>query len=101
MGFNKIVKVLCLGLALTLVGCATQNRQAYKKLRKNIQEKKIDSAIELVKSDKFYPEKRSKLYIRVSVGVHCYAYRSTLASSTLVCIPWYSMYVGYLQYTTY
>jgi hypothetical protein len=68
MGFNKIVKVLCLGLALTLVGCATQNRQAYKKLRKNIQEKKIDSAIELVKSDKFYPEKRSKLLKLLELG---------------------------------
>jgi hypothetical protein len=48
-------------LAFTIVGCATKNRNSYKKLRKEISAKKIDSAIKLVKSDDFYPEKRDKL----------------------------------------
>jgi hypothetical protein len=61
MNFFKSPKTLCLILAFTIVGCASSNRNAYKKLRKDVSEKKIDSAIKLVKSDKFYPEERSKL----------------------------------------
>ncbi len=57
----KFFKFLPLTLSLLLIGCATNNRQAYKKLRKEISEKKIDSAIKLVKGDTFYPEERSKL----------------------------------------
>ena len=57
----KVTKLLLCLLTLSLVGCATGNRNAYKKLRKSIDDKKIDSAIELVESDNFYPEKRSKL----------------------------------------
>jgi len=61
MNFLKSSKFLCLLLAFSIVGCASSNRNAYKKLRKDISEKKIDSAISLVKSDRFYPEERSKL----------------------------------------
>lgn len=58
---NNLAKIISLALLTTLVSCATSNRQAYKKLRKEINDKKIDSAITLVKSDEFYPEKRSQL----------------------------------------
>jgi hypothetical protein len=57
----KTPKALSFLLAFLVVGCASSNRNAYKKLRKDISDKKIDSAISLVKSDKFYPEERSKL----------------------------------------
>lgn len=57
----NISKIIIMVLLSTFVGCATSNRNAYKKLRKDIDDKKIDQAISLVQSDKFYPEKRSKL----------------------------------------
>lgn len=59
-GIN-ISRLVCMALALTLVSCATGNRNAYRKLRADIDNKKIDSAIKLVESDKFYPEERSRL----------------------------------------
>lgn len=65
---SKVSKLFCFLITLLLVGCATNNRVAYKKLRKNISDKKIDEAIKLVKSDKFYPEERNKLLKLLELG---------------------------------
>ena len=53
---------------LLLSSCATSNRSAYKDLRKKVQAGKVDEAVLLVESNKFYPEKRNKLVKLVELG---------------------------------
>jgi hypothetical protein len=56
---KKWINLLVLG-ALT-VGCASKSKQMHEKIRAEAKQGNLESAIAMVKSDDFYPEKNSKL----------------------------------------
>ena len=47
-------------LAIFAVGCSS-NRDSHEKLRAKVRAGELDSAMSIVKSDKFFPEKNSRL----------------------------------------
>ncbi len=67
---NYVVLLLVL---LFSFGCSTSSRKSASKLKGLVIQKKYDEALKLVKSDKYYPEKRSQLLKLLEIGtLHFY-----------------------------
>ena len=49
-------------------GCATTSNQVRNELKQLVQKNQFDKALELVNSDQFYPEKRSRLLKLIETG---------------------------------
>lgn len=48
-------------LALLFVGCASRNREVHEKLRKEARAENFEAALEIIKSEDFFPDKSSRL----------------------------------------
>lgn len=66
---NKLKSSLFIIILLAVAGCATANRKSSKKVKQLVAVKKYDKALQLVKSDDFYPEKRSLLLKLLEEGM--------------------------------
>ena len=49
--------------------CSTTGKKTTAKLKKYVQQRKYDDGLKLVRSDKFYPEKRSRLLKLLEEGM--------------------------------